>query len=282
MGMSSSGGPRGDPPIPSAVAFVHRDVNAVGDDAVNSGYVFIGPPNHLHARHTLAWLIHHGFSVRLEYFNDLEGARARYPNVPSDIGPDVLSQGAAIIAANPSILDGAFTPRAKASMAPGVPLFSPFSASGPLRSVTSVDGGGGAPSNRIIPSNLDNTAFQQSPNPSNNMGTNIIYNNPTSIMSPVINSTTRVIPPTMDINNNINNNIIIGSSTPTNPASLPAQPPLPSTTSAVGGINVELGRGQRASSAVDPPTMDGLSLMGMPSMLGGGSSYPHSPVHQEV
>lgn len=135
-GMSSPGGPRGDPPIPSAVAFVHREYNATGDTASDSGIVFIGPPSLQPARQALAWLIHHGFSVRLEYFHDLAAARARYPHVPSDIGHDVLRQGSAILAADPSILNRVLTPRATASTAPGAYLFSPFSASQPLRSAS--------------------------------------------------------------------------------------------------------------------------------------------------
>lgn len=117
----------GRSPIPSAVVFAHRDVDAVGDNEQNSGFLFVGPPNLPQARHCLAWLLGHGYTTRLEYFADEVAALAVYPNLTSVIGASLLKEGAAIIAANPSILDKAFTPSAKPSLASGTLPPTPFS-----------------------------------------------------------------------------------------------------------------------------------------------------------
>jgi len=139
--MSLSEVSRGPPPVPSAVAIVHRDVDAIGDGAANSGIIFIGPRTLLPARCVLAWFLHHGYSVRLEYFPDVGAAVDTYPGLPTEIAPTVLQEGEAILASTPTILDNAITPRAQSIVAPRLPLTSPFSVPR-SRSNVAVGGGG--------------------------------------------------------------------------------------------------------------------------------------------
>ncbi len=67
------------------------------------------------AHTTLARLIGHGYSVHLEYFHDKLAARAAYPMISFDVGDRVRDEGAVILAANPSIINDALTPRVKTS-----------------------------------------------------------------------------------------------------------------------------------------------------------------------
>ena len=119
---------RGPPPLPSAVAFVHRNENAIGDAAANSGHIFIGPRHLPRATSTLAWFMYHGFSVRIEYFADIEATTTKYPGLSSEITQFVLDKGAAILAASPSIIDHIITPSTTHPSPPTAALFtSPFS-----------------------------------------------------------------------------------------------------------------------------------------------------------
>ena len=112
--------------MPSAVAFVHRDVDVIGDGAANSGCIFIGPRTLPHARCALVWFIHHGFSVRLEYFPTVGAEVATSPGLSTEIPLAALQEGEAILASTPAILDRAIPPRAQPIAAPGIPFTSPF------------------------------------------------------------------------------------------------------------------------------------------------------------
>jgi len=106
---------RGSPPVPSAVVFLHRSIDEIGDGAPNDGAAFIGPPHLPPARSTLAWLVRHGYAIRLSYFADESAARAAHPTISFDVGDFVREEGAAIFPANPSILAGILSPQVKSS-----------------------------------------------------------------------------------------------------------------------------------------------------------------------
>jgi hypothetical protein len=101
--------------LPSAVIYIHRDSDTIGDGAPNSGGVFLGFLHLQPARSTLAWFVAHGYTIRLLYVRDEAAARAAHPAISFDVGSQVRDEGAAILAANPSIVSTALTPRVKAS-----------------------------------------------------------------------------------------------------------------------------------------------------------------------
>ncbi len=101
-----SSGPHVDPPAPpSDVVFLHRESDEVGDGAPNVGCAFIGPLHLPPARSTLAWVFRHGYTVSTAYFRDASAALAAHPAISLDVGDHVREEGAAILAANPTILD---------------------------------------------------------------------------------------------------------------------------------------------------------------------------------
>ena len=82
-------------PMPSlSIAFI-------SDAAANIGYIFISPHHLPHATSTLAWFIHHSFSVYLEYFHGNGDATAKYPGLSTDIAMSILEEGAAVLAVHP-------------------------------------------------------------------------------------------------------------------------------------------------------------------------------------
>ncbi len=100
----SASSARGGPPVPSAVVILHRESDDIGDGAPNDECIFIGPIRHPPARATLAWLLHHGYSVRVHYVNDDADAQAAYPDISLDVGDHVCDEGAGILAADSAIL----------------------------------------------------------------------------------------------------------------------------------------------------------------------------------
>ena len=139
------------PPVPSAVAFLHRPRDDVGDGAPNAGGIFLGPANLPPARNTLAWLVGHGYSIRLEYFHDESAARAAYPTISFDVGDRVRDEGAVILAAHPSIVSDALTPQTKthgafspaprrlASVVHSTPPSAAGAAGGALRDINNIN-----------------------------------------------------------------------------------------------------------------------------------------------
>ena len=156
------------PPMPSAVVFLHRVSNDVGDGAPKNGGAFIGPTNLPPARSTLAWLIRHGYSVRLEYFLDESSARATHPTISFDVGDTVREQGAAILAADPTILTDVFSPQAKPSGGPPPAPFSvPCRRSSPSDEPTPLSSSiaGGGINDIILPPPGVNNIIQTNPSP---------------------------------------------------------------------------------------------------------------------
>ncbi len=100
---------------------LHHESDAISDGAPNDGCIFIGPIRHPPTRATLAWLLHHGYSVRVNFVKDAAAAQAAYPDISLDVGDHVRDEGAAILAADPAIL----APFPQASSSPTTPYSVP-------------------------------------------------------------------------------------------------------------------------------------------------------------
>lgn len=121
---------QGDPPVLLAVVILHRDHDEIGDGAPNDGVVVVvGPPHLPPAHHALAWLVAHGYAIRLEYFTSAAEAMAAHPGASIDIGDHVRAEGAVILTRNPSILSSFGSPRTKGDASSGSP--PPYSLLGP-------------------------------------------------------------------------------------------------------------------------------------------------------
>ncbi len=106
---------QGAPPVPSAVIFIHCETDTISDGAPNTGGVFLGLLHLQPARAILAWFLAHGYVIRLVYVSDEAEARVSHLTISFDVGLRVRNEGAAILAANPSIVSSTLTPRVKAS-----------------------------------------------------------------------------------------------------------------------------------------------------------------------
>ena len=110
-GMFSPPWPIRPPLSPSAVNILHRNANVLGDTASNEGQIFVGSHHLLPAQQTNTWLLHHGFTVTIEYFPSKAMATMRHPSLCTNVGNAIRLEGAALLAtAGPTLPATLFTP----------------------------------------------------------------------------------------------------------------------------------------------------------------------------